>query len=300
MKRILALTTLLSLAASVACAQTVLVTSTQLTDSAGNPYTGAVYFQPTVSNGQPTAYRKGGGGTVMSSPVRVAVSAGVFTVSLPDTTLTYPANICFMLTAPNLAAGYQCLQPHATPSGSGDWCQSGGCNLDNYLPNLSPQLPTTATTSINNLTGAITFAGSGMTQVGNTFTFNGGSGGSIGDSDVVGQTASQSTVNLVGTVPATGKYRISYYANQNAVCATGSVSAVLTFVWMDASSPRTAKSIALTLGTSQSSNAGSIQGIIPVYAVAASAITYTSTVTGSCATGGPSSYDAHISVEAVQ
>jgi hypothetical protein len=61
MKRILALTTLLSLAASVACAQTVLVTSTQLTDSAGNPYTGAVYFQPTLSNGQPTAYRKGGG-----------------------------------------------------------------------------------------------------------------------------------------------------------------------------------------------------------------------------------------------
>ena len=67
MKRILALTTLLSLAASVACAQTVLVTSTQLTDSAGNPYTGAVYIQPTLSNGHPTAYRKGGGGTVMSS-----------------------------------------------------------------------------------------------------------------------------------------------------------------------------------------------------------------------------------------
>jgi hypothetical protein len=107
-------------------------------------------------------------------------------------------------------------------------------------------------------------------------------------------------VNLLGTVPAAGKYRISYYANQNALCSSGSISVLFTFTWTDASHVRGANSIALTIGVSQSTTAGSIQGVIPIYAAISTAITYTSTVTGSCATGGPASYDAHISVEAVQ
>jgi len=165
------------LAASIITAQTVPVTSTQLVDSGGNPYQGAVTFQPTLSNGQPTAYRRGGGGTVTSAPVRVIVSNGAFTVNLPDTTLTYPANICFAMSGASLPAGYSCLQPHGTPTGSGDWCQAGGCNLDNYLPNLAPQLPTTVTTSINNLTGQFNFIGNGVSCVGTTCTFTGVAGG---------------------------------------------------------------------------------------------------------------------------
>jgi hypothetical protein len=127
-----------------------------------------------------------------------------------------------------------------------------------------------------------------------------GSGTTVGDSDVLGQTASQSTVNLVGTVPTSGKYRVSYYATQHAVCASGSVSVSFTFTWVDSNATRTAQSVGLTMGSSQSASQGAIEGVIPIYAVASSSVTYTSTVTGSCASGGPASYDAHISVEAIQ
>jgi hypothetical protein len=119
------------------------------------------------------------------------------------------------------------------------------------------------------------------------------------DSDVTAQTASQ-TVTVVASVPASGKYRISYVASQNAVCASGSVPVFFTFSWNDGTTAHTATTIALTLGSSRPAGTSSIQGVIPIDAAASSAITYTSTVVGSCATGGPASYDAHITVEGVQ
>lgn len=123
---------------------------------------------------------------------------------------------------------------------------------------------------------------------------------SVGDSDLTGLTASQSTVTLVASTASAGKFRINYYADQNAVCTTGSYSVFFSFQWTDASHSRTTNSVTLTLMSSQSANQGSIQGVVPIYAGVGTAITYTSTVTGSCSSGGPSSYDVHISVESVQ
>jgi hypothetical protein len=169
------------------------------------------------------------------------------------------------------------------PSAGNYWYSAGVDNFDNWLPSIPP-LPTIAyVQSVNGCTGVCTV-----------------SSGSVGDSDVLGQTASQATVNLVGTVPSAGKYRIGYTADQNALCPTGSESVFFTFTWTSANHVRTVNSITLTLGSAQSSTSGAIEGVVPIFAAASSAITYTSTVTGSCATGGPASYDAHISVEAVQ
>lgn len=122
----------------------------------------------------------------------------------------------------------------------------------------------------------------------------------VADSDVLGQTTSQSTVTLIGSVGSSGKYRISYYANENALCTTGYVTVLFTFNWSDPISTRSAQSVTLTMADTQSAPFGAIQGIVPIYADASTAVTYTSTVTGSCTTGGPASYDIHVSVESVQ
>jgi hypothetical protein len=122
----------------------------------------------------------------------------------------------------------------------------------------------------------------------------------IGSSTVSHQSTSQSTVVLVPSAPSTGKYRINYYADQNALCGTGSNVVFFDFQWTDLNHSRTTSSVALALTDSQSANRGSIQGTIPIEAVSTTAITYTSTVSGSCSSGGPSSYDVRISVESVQ
>ena len=131
----------------------------------------------------------------------------------------------------------------------------------------------------------------------------GGGGGfpSIaGVSNVTGRSTSQSSTNIVASTAAAGSYRISYYLDQNAACTTGANSVELTFNWTDGSNARSANSVMFTMGTTQSVASGSIQGAIPIYAALASAINYSSTVTGVCSTGGPSSYDLHISVEELQ
>lgn len=276
----------LALVSAAAGAQMVTVHGSKLTDSTGASVSGTLTFRPVTSTGQPIGYKKGGGGQASTAPIAVAVAAGVFSVQLPDTSLTNPLNVCFSATLSStgtgygLGAGYACVQPAANNS----WCTSGDCNFDNFVPSTPGlALGLQYVTSVNGQTGVVVIPA-----------------GSLGDSDVTGQTASQGTVNLVGTVPSSGKYRISYYADQHATCTTGANAVQFTFRWTDASAARSANSISLTLGSTQSTAAGSIQGVIPVYAVSSSAITYTSTVTGSCATGGPSSYDAHISVESVQ
>jgi hypothetical protein len=121
----------------------------------------------------------------------------------------------------------------------------------------------------------------------------------VGVSDVTNQTISQSTVTIVASAAvATGKYRISYYANENNLCSTGFVTVLFTFSWFDPSANRTAQSLSLTIGVTQSAAAGSIQGVVPIFAQASTAITYTSTVTGTC-TIGSASYDIHATVEAL-
>ena len=137
---IIIVASLLSIAAR---AQTVIVTSSQLADSTGALANGALYFQPTDGLGHAIAYRKGGGGVTTNASVLKSVTNGGFSITLPDTTLTAPANICFSATlqtksGAGLGPGYSCLQPHYTAAGSDDWCQAGVCNLDNYVPNVAP------------------------------------------------------------------------------------------------------------------------------------------------------------------
>jgi hypothetical protein len=141
---------LLSLGVAIASAQTaVTIVSTQLADSTGTLTNGTLYYQPTLSTGQPTGYRDGGGGPRTSAVVVATVKSGVSSITLTDTTVTNPQNICFRLTLSaakqaSLGVGYTCLQPHYTATSVSDWCQAGVCNLDNYIPNL-PALGTIET-----------------------------------------------------------------------------------------------------------------------------------------------------------
>jgi len=185
--------------ASVIQAQTVTVMSSHFTDSSGHALSGYVYFQPVnCIGGYPISYRMPGGGTVMSNPVQVVANNGALSLTLPDTTQTYPANICFTMTYPQgtLAVGYSTLQPHTTAYNSADWCQAGVCNLDNYMPGNQPLPTLNAVQSINYIAGPITFTGTGVSQVGNTFTFTVG-GTFTAAGDLSGTSTSQEVVGLL-------------------------------------------------------------------------------------------------------
>jgi hypothetical protein len=166
---------------------------------------------------------------------------------------------------------------------------------DSVTLNLASTITAGSCTNCNlsfNAQGQVTAAANG----------SGGGGGfpSIaGVSNVTARSTSQSSTNIVASTSAAGSYRISYYLDQNAVCTTGANSVQLTFNWTDGSNARSANSVMFTMGSTQSAASGSIQGAIPIYAALASAISYSSTVTGICSTG-TSSYDLHISVEELQ
>jgi hypothetical protein len=291
---------LLLLTAPLLGAQSVTISASNQSDGGAAAY-GKICWAPTLPNGAPTTYHLPGGGQSGTSPQCATVTSGAFTLQAADTALTSPQNICFRVTL-TTGRGQVMLDPCVQPTANNYWCTSGTCNFDAYIPSTAV-LPTVAyMQTINGISGPWAFQGSGITCDQTTLicVVNGSGGGSVGDSDVTNQTASQSTANLVGTVPNAGKYRISYYASQHATCAAGTVSVTFTFSFNDGLNARTVQSIALTLGPAQSVSAGAIQGVIPIYALNASSITYTSTVTGACASGGPASYDAHISVEEVQ
>jgi hypothetical protein len=165
-------------------AQTVTVTASNLQDGA-SPANGTIYWKPAVQGGVSASYRKPGGGIATVTPVSAAVSNGAFSLTLPDTTLTTPQNICFSVSLNTsngsvLGAGYSCVQPHGTAVGSNDWCQAGVCNFDNYTPSLpvqpifygSPDMMT----MWNTLVSANIAAGNTLTPVtltdASTVTFN--------------------------------------------------------------------------------------------------------------------------------
>ena len=263
-------------------AQTVPVAASHLQDG-NSAASGTIVWLPVLSDGTPTAYRSGAGGVATSTAVTAPVIGGAFNISsMPDSAQTTPLNLCWRVTLV-ASKGSSLLSPCVQPSAGNYWYAGGVDNFDNWLPTVAP-LPTIGyVQSVNGCVGVCTV-----------------STPSAGDSDVTAQTASQGTVNLVGTVPLTGKYRISYYASQHTVCGAGTISVGFTCNWTDPASARSVSSVALTIGPAQAPIAGSIQGVVPIYALASTAITYTSTVTGSCATGGPASYDAHIAVEGIQ
>lgn len=160
-------------------AQNVTVTGSHTQNSAGQLITGNVYFQPTNSAGQPVSYRNGSGGAVTSVQVSTPIVRGAFTITLPDVTATNPANICFAFSAADSSGnnqipnGYSCLQPHTTAIGSGDWCQAGVCNLDNYIPQ-TPNGTTLGVTTIGGVSGNFTFSGSGVNCSGTNCSFSTG------------------------------------------------------------------------------------------------------------------------------
>jgi hypothetical protein len=117
-----------------------------------------------------------------------------------------------------------------------------------------------------------------------------------GVSNVTSQSTSQSAVTLA-TAPTTGSYTVRYYANQNAVCTTGSNSVSFTFNWTDAGNARSLTTGSLVLGTAQATS-GFLSGLISIF-VNSGNVTYTSTVAGTCASG-TSSYDIHASIERTQ
>lgn len=118
----------------------------------------------------------------------------------------------------------------------------------------------------------------------------------VGVSNVTGQSASQTTVTLA-TAPAAGSYLIRYYVDQAALCSTGTNIVAFTFAWTDGSLARTSTTGNFTLVASTAATSY-ITGTVPIF-VASGNVTYTSTVTGACATG-TSTYDIHASVERTQ
>lgn len=122
----------------------------------------------------------------------------------------------------------------------------------------------------------------------------------IGGVNLLGQTASLGSQTLVAALPVAGRYKVHYFADQRTLCATGQNTVAFTFTWKSRSNQtRTATSVTLTLGSAQTP-ATSLQGTIPISGFATSPVTMTSTVTGTCTTGGPSAYDIDAWVERAQ
>lgn len=131
--------------------------SAQHTMDAGVPIAnGTIAFQPVNNAGVPISFRVGSaaGGQVGPDPFTAPVTAGAFTVLLPDTVLASPVNPCYAVTITDNASGnvlsgpgYLCVQPAGSGtavSGMLAWCTAAGsgyggsCNWDLYSPNLAP------------------------------------------------------------------------------------------------------------------------------------------------------------------
>lgn len=117
--------------------------------------------------------------------------------------------------------------------------------------------------------------------------------GVVARSDVTNQSTSQSAVTLL-TSPPVGTYELHYYADVSTLCTTGQNELLFTFNWSDATAAR-----ALTSGVLEMPSASTtglfLSGVIPMY-VGSGNLTYSSTVTGTCATG-TSTYDVHVWVK---
>jgi hypothetical protein len=206
--------------------------------------------------------------------------------------------------------GYPCGSGSGNVSGSGvsnpghfamfNNSYSTAINDTGYYPGSF--LQTTRALSELGLTGYLYSNGADAATASTSIPYSALSGApvvSLGDSDLTNQTASLTATTLVAAAPQTGKYRISYYADQNALCASGAESVQFNFQWTDGAHARNVNTVALVLPSSQSANLGSIQGMVPIFAAVGTSITFTSTTYGACSTGGPASYDVHISVESV-
>lgn len=112
-------------------------------------------------------------------------------------------------------------------------------------------------------------------------------------SNVTNRSTSQTAVTI-GTAPTSGVYTIKYYANLNTACSTGGNSVNFTFNWTDAGASRSLTTGNLSLATGTPAASSYMTGLFTIF-VGSGNVTYTSTISGACATG-TSSYDVHVAL----
>jgi len=296
---------LLSLAASLS-AQTTTVTAT-VVDSDTVAWAGGEWkldFTPSTSNPNPAVYRVNGAtlNPVVAHQTGLMDGSGYFTASMYTTSTITPTGSTWRLTVcPNASAlcGYYSFV--AAASGDISTSVNAVITAPRFTAISGTYGYTNLEASLKLIPGSTYFNVSTNCQR----LYNGASwtcptSSVVGTGDLVNQTTSQGPFTLVPSTLTTAQYRINYNIGEHALCTGGFISVVLNFTWYDPISQRSAQSITLTTGPTQSIPSGSIQGVIPIYAQGSTAITYSSTVTSSCATGGPASYDAHITVEEIQ
>jgi hypothetical protein len=143
---------LLSLGCALACfaagAQTVNLTAWNTKTLSGKTFTGKLCIVPTNNSGAVINFQYGLGGQGTTNQVCFQVTAGVLQsgVTVPDTYLTNPQNLCLnaQLIDPtqspqwpskSVVGTFPCLQP---ASSGQSWCSTTGgvttCDLDNYAP----------------------------------------------------------------------------------------------------------------------------------------------------------------------
>ena len=114
------------------------VSAQYCTDAAGNLISNAtISFQPCNNQGVAISFRVGATGQVVSRAVLAQVNSGAFSINLPDTTLTSPANVAYLVTITDNTTRQSLLGPGYTiqPFGS-TW------NFDTFVPNVGSTLAT--------------------------------------------------------------------------------------------------------------------------------------------------------------
>lgn len=147
MKRLCLIVALL-FAAAIAGAQTVNLTASTVKTVGGATFTGKLCMVPANNAGTVIGFQYGNGGQGITSQSCWNVQAGALQsgVTVPDTYLTSPRNLCLYTTLVDLTkrpqqvvGTFPCLQP---ASSGQDWCVTTSgvttCNLDNYHPNAVP------------------------------------------------------------------------------------------------------------------------------------------------------------------
>ena len=117
-------------------AQTVTVSAADLGGT--TPITGTILFQPALSDGTLASAHISGGGISSRQILTATVTAGSFSIRVPDTSVTNPINLCYTVTV-RATNGYQSLGPGFTcvqPAANNYWCTAGVCNFDAYLPSV--------------------------------------------------------------------------------------------------------------------------------------------------------------------
>lgn len=163
------------------------ISSSHLTDFSGSAINNAtITWAPTNNAGQPISAHIGssGGGQGITSALTVNVASGAFSVTVADTVLTSPANVCYNVTVidnstGNILLNYPCVQPGST--GQTSWCTTTTCNFDAYTPPIpanttiatgpqGPQGPAGPNCSVGSPTGWCDLTNA--VEVGTTLNFN--------------------------------------------------------------------------------------------------------------------------------